>query len=120
MSTPIDGRVQPIAAVLQQMHGGKTHAELSDALAVLVGAVTDTGRKGKLVLTLVVEPDDSDVPGVKITPQTATTLPKIPVRPAKFFLDADGALTRDYPGQQSIPLAAVDSGEGSTQKGIAQ
>lgn len=108
--TPATARIRPAAAIVQEIGGGTLHTRLSEQLAELTAAVTDTGKKGTLTVQLTVAP---------IKPGNTTTLIvtgksvlKAPERDDQapssvFFPDAAGNLTRDDPSQPSLPLRGL-------------
>lgn len=102
-------RVRPFADVLRDINYGETHDELSIALRDLLAACEDTGRPGKLTLTLAVKPmAGGRAAGNRSTQVTITDsiIVKAPERPratSVFFLDAEANLRRDNPAQPQIP-----------------
>ncbi|NED96471.1 hypothetical protein G1H11_14265 [Phytoactinopolyspora alkaliphila] len=116
-----DRRVRPAADILVEL--GRTHTELSDAIAELVTAVADTGRKGTVTLKLTVEPigEEARESGIKLGAEVSRKIPQIPLKAATFFLGEDDVLTREHPGQQRIAMRAVPTTDTVTnQEGIAQ
>lgn len=107
--TAEDRQVRPFSDLVRELRRGLTHDELSEQLADLVDAVEETRKKGKLVLTIAVEPlPKSDALVVKDS--IKTTLPT-PERDITVMFADDGRLTRDNPRQPAIPgIRAVDGG----------
>lgn len=95
--------VKELAAVLLEHLGGRTHGELSTELHQLIEAVTAHGKKGALVINIVVEPT-SAVDGSPIAIAFASTLkaPKADPSKALFFVDGDGNPVRDDPRQLGL------------------
>lgn len=120
MSTPDDTgqQVRPFAAVLAELAGGKVHTRLSEQLHELTTAVTATGKKGALTLSIEVKPlRPGDTKTLVVTAKTAVKAPEgDDAAPSSvFFAGRDGNLTRNDPDQLQLPLRAVaDSGKAST------
>src|SRR4029077_8024189 len=54
--TKPDVQVRPFADFIRETNRGTTHDELSEYLQQLTAAVSDTGKKGRLILTIEVAP----------------------------------------------------------------
>lgn len=101
--------MRPFADVIREVHHGITYAELTEAVARLAAAVIDTRKPGSIKLELKIRPN-----GEKAVFTTATVTTKIPSRTIGetiFFVDEDGALVREDPRQQRLPLQAVGQPE---------
>lgn len=94
-----DGK--PFASWLVEQAGGKTESELTDGLRDLVMRVADTGKRGSLQLTVVVEPMKEDASLIVIKDEIKLKLPEHD-RKASIFWQKDGALLRNDPNQRSI------------------
>lgn len=94
-------RVRPFADVLRSIDKGEPLDEAADLLVAVANAVKDTGKKGKVVVTLNVAPltKENDTGQVVVTVAVTSTVPKRPPRPGVFYVDDDGNLTTRYPGQ---------------------
>jgi hypothetical protein len=104
-------QIRPAAAVIQEIGGGSLHARLSELLAELTAAVTDTGKKGTLTLQLTVAPIKAGNTSTLIV--TGATVLKAPKGDSEtpssvFFPDRDGNLTREDPTQLQLPLRGVN------------
>lgn len=102
--------VRPFAAVLQEIGAGRTHTQLSQQLADLVEAVTSTGKKGTLTLTLTVAPiKPGNTSTLVVTGKTVAKAPEgDDATPSSvFFPDANGNLSRDDPQQIALPLRGL-------------
>jgi hypothetical protein len=106
---PEDGpQVKPLAATLQEIAAGTFHAKVSDELRQLTAAVTDTGKKGTLVVTLTVAPiKPGNTTNLVVTAQSALKAPAGDAPSAVFFSDQDGNLTREDPNQPMLPMRVV-------------
>lgn len=100
---------RPFAEFLR-MHGrGRSHDELSEALHTLVGRVRDTGKKGSLTFTVVVEPQKRDDRVVLVSDKITIKLPEHDRPAGIWFVGNDGNLQRDDPNQPELEgLRAVD------------
>ena len=106
LGTELDPPRKPFAAFLQEQRNGGLHGELSDALAALVEAVLEHGKKGSIVLTVTVAPNADGVT-VTVTDKVKTTIPEGDRGAAIFFVDEHGNLTRRNPAQIELPLREV-------------
>lgn len=87
---------------LGDVAGGVTEAELTEALAAVTAAVKDTGKKGSLTYTVIVEPLKNGGGALVVTDQVKSTVPKHDRRKNIFFADAEGNLTRNNPLQPTF------------------
>jgi hypothetical protein len=95
--------VKELAVVLVEHLNGRTNEELSLELHQLIEAVTAHGKKGSLVVSIVVEPT-SAVDGSPISIAFDSTLkaPKAAAPKALFFVDGDGNPVREDPRQLGL------------------
>lgn len=101
-------QVRPFADYLIELEGGKFHTQLSQAMHALNLAVRDNGKKGAIQITLSLEPiSKTDSETLKVTPTLVTKTPKPEPKSTIFFVNGDGNLTRDQPGQLHLPLREV-------------
>lgn len=109
---------KPFAAFVQEQRRGALHTELSDHLADLVHSCVETGKKGKLTLTVTVAPMKGSSDGVlTVTDDVKVAAPKPDARPAIFYADEHGNLSRNDPRQLEIGLRGVDGGAGRADDG---
>lgn len=92
---------RPFAAWLHEQRGGLLHEELGDALAEVVAAVHEYGKKGEVVLRLRFDKAASNV--IEVEDTITTKVPEAP-RVAVFFRDDHDNLVRNDPRQQSFTL----------------
>ncbi len=93
------------ATTLAQLGKGNTLAELSTELNRTVRAVRDTGKRGKLVYTLVIEPvDGTDGAQVVLTDKIKCDTPSPDRKSSLFFTTDTGDLTRRDPNQAEFPF----------------
>lgn len=107
-------RVRPFAASLQEMDRGRTHADLSEALHNLTGAVVELGKAGELVLRIKVSPLGADTTQLKVTAAIALKLPQPEPKASIFWADDDGNLSRNDP--QQLTLGELHSADLTTTR----
>ena len=86
--------------------GGHTAHELSDALAECVDRAQDTGKQAKLTLTLTIKPVGK-TGQYELRDSIKTTLPELDRGMTLMFGTPEGHLTREDPNQASLDLKAV-------------
>jgi hypothetical protein len=111
-------QTRPFAAVLQELHKGNVHAELSQLLHELVAAVRDTGKKGTLTVKLDVKPiKPGQVDTLEVTATVTANPPRVDTPTTVFFTDQTGNLTREDPDRANqLPLREIVGGR---QEGAA-
>lgn len=87
---------------LEEHNSGKSDNIASDALRRLVEAVRETGKKGSVTVKVDVAPLKDAEGMVTVTVNVAEKLPITPPRPAIFFTDDDGNLSRRDPSQRTL------------------
>ena len=92
-------RIRPFVDFLREHGRGRTQDELSEALHTLIARVKDTGKKGSLSLTIVVEPMKKDERLLVVGDKIAIKLPEHDRPSAVWFVGKDGNLQRDDPDQ---------------------
>lgn len=105
---------KPFTQFIAEQRRGALHTELSDQLAELVHACLETGKKGKLALTISVAPIKDADGTVSITDDVKLTAPKPDAKPSIFFTDEQGNLSRQDPRQVELPLREVPGGRAET------
>jgi hypothetical protein len=109
--TPLEGPARkPFAAFLQEHRNGGLHGELSDALAQLVLATLEQGKKGTLTIKVDVSPNQDGVT-VTITDTVTVKPPEAPRGAGIWFADEAGNLSRRNPMQPELPLRELRQGE---------
>jgi len=104
-----EAQVRPFAEFLVMQGRGATHDELSLRLHELVAAVQETGKAGKLQLTIEVKPlSKGDTHTLSVTDTIAAKMPAGERPVTVFFTDKDGNLTRDDPRQMRLPLREAE------------
>lgn len=95
------------AAALLEIGGGRLHTRLSEQLAVITRAVSETGKKGVLTLKIEVKPlPKADAKTLIVTGASTSKAPEADdASPTSvFFADDDGNLSRSDPRQPQLPL----------------
>lgn len=92
------------AAFLVGHLGGRTHEEIGTELHHLIEAVRETGKKGSLVVTVVIDPPAAGMDGGPLSIGIESTLkaPKPTAPRSIYFVDAEGNPTRQDPRQLSF------------------
>jgi hypothetical protein len=97
---------RPITDTLRLLHGGVFIEECSDLLSQVVRSVDDTGKSGKLTITLDVKKVGAAVSVLaKVTDKTPEKAPD----PDLFYATVEGNLTVDNPNQRKLDLRMADS-----------
>jgi len=95
------------AVTLLEIGGGRLHTRLSEQLAEITKAVSETGKKGVLTLKIEVKPlPKADSKTLVVTGSSASKAPEPDdASPTSvFFADDDGSLSRSDPRQLQLPL----------------
>lgn len=95
------------ASVLLEIGKGTLHARLSEQLAEICAAVTETGKKGQLNIRIDVKPlPKADRNTLVVTGSSAAKTPESDeASPTSvFFADDAGNLTRNDPRQMTLPF----------------
>lgn len=89
--------VRPFAEVLSEVNKGVVADEAATSLAALVTAVKETGKKGRITVTLEVAPFTGNDEIAKVSGTVAVRAPKAEPPASIFYQDEDGNLTRNDP-----------------------
>lgn len=76
--------------------------QLDAAFRDVVESVVAQGRKGGLVLKVVVKPGRTDLGDVEVVADVVTKLPRPPAEGRTYFPTKDGGLSRHDPHQQTL------------------
>jgi len=102
---------RPFFDTLRELRKGRTHEELSTALAAMVTAVQDTGKSGEITLKLKIRPPrKGSITYITIEDEITSKLPRADRDDTVFFPLADGSLSRQDPSQLGLKLSAVPDG----------
>jgi hypothetical protein len=108
-TAPETPQARPFAAVLADLRHGAVLDLAAAELVALVAAVTETGKKGKLVLTVDVGPMKGNPDALTVGASVKTT-PPTPEHEAVFFADKHSNLVRDDPRQAALPGLRIAGG----------
>jgi hypothetical protein len=89
--------VRPFAEVLSEVNKGVVADDAATELAKLVAAVKETGKKGRMTITLEVSPFSGNDEIVQVSGSVAMRPPKAAAPMSVFYQDDDGNLTRNDP-----------------------
>lgn len=104
--------VRPITDTLRKLQGGVFIDECSDKLAAIVKAVDETGKAGKLSITIDVKKTGA---AVSVLAKVADKTPERTPDPDMFWPTVEGNLSEQNPNQRNLDLRTVDSGKGTVQ-----
>lgn len=108
---------KPITDTLHHIGGGFFINTASDKMAELVQKVNETGRAGKLDLSITVKKSTRGG-AMHVTGKIKLTNPKEEPMEAMLFATEDGALTPDNPHQKKLDLRMVADKETGELKQI--
>jgi hypothetical protein len=120
-TTDEPSRIRPFAAILNDIRAGQVADDAAQAMQELVAAVREHGKKGEIVLKIVVEPMKGNEDALAVSGDVTLKAPKAAPKAAIFFADPDGNLLRDDPRQAALPgLRVLDKPTTDTAKDIAK
>lgn len=98
--------IRPITDTLRLLEGGAFMDAASEKLASLVKGIEETGKSGKLVISL----DLKQVAGgaISITPHCSAKVPETKPDSTLLWPTVEGNLSVDNPRQQKLDLREVD------------
>lgn len=102
--------VKPFATFLLQQAGGRTHDELSEALHDVVAAVQDTGKKGRITLTIEVallDKKGAHSTQLRIADNVKVMCPAHDRASSIFWTDKSGNVTRNDPAMLDFEALRV-------------
>lgn len=97
---------KPIIDTLRLLQGGTFLEECSDKLAEIVKGVDETGKAGKLTITLDIKKVGATV---GVTAKVSDKTPEEAPDPDYFYPTVEGNLSLNNPNQRSLDLRAPDS-----------
>lgn len=101
---------RPITDTLRLLDEGAFLDKCSEQLAGLVRGVEETGRPGKLQITLALKRGTKGA--MLITPDVTTKVPETKPEATMLWATTEGNLTVDNPKQQKLDLRQVDPDTG--------
>jgi hypothetical protein len=90
-----------ILVTLAGINRGRAAAAATRKLGEVVQAVTETGTKGKVTITIEVAPFKGGDGNVEVKARVTSSVPQ-PEHAAVFFYDGDYQLTRDDPSMEPM------------------
>lgn len=99
--------IRPITDTLRSLGHGSFIDDASDALNKLVTAVDETGRGGKLTLTLAIKKATRGSGAMVVQDEIKLTMPKMDSRETMLFATPEGNLVTEDPRQQKLDLKTV-------------
>ena len=97
---------KPITDTLRLLQGGLFIQNVSDLFAQVVRSVEDTGKPGKVTITL----DVKKVGGaVSLLAKVTDKTPERPADPDLFYATVEGNLTVDNPNQRKLDLRVAEA-----------
>lgn len=106
--------IRPITDTLRSLGHGTFIDDASDALNKLVTAVDETGRAGKLTLTLSIKKATRGSGAMVVQDEIKLSLPKPDMRETMLFATPEGNLVTEDPRQQSLELKTVSTAVAGT------
>lgn len=98
-----------VTDILREIRRGKLNELASAKLQEVVLAAKETGKKGQLVITIDVIPDDTDGDGrMQVAAKYTAKVPQPEVGDSVFFATDDGDLIRTDPRQGDMLTDASD------------
>jgi hypothetical protein len=97
--------LKPIGGIQETLHAlrrGRLLSELSEAETALVAAVRQTGRKGRLVLSIQYGIGGTDNSILMLSADVDVRLPKQQIVPTVVYADDDNHLHRNDPRQSEM------------------
>src|ERR1700683_3020226 len=108
--TDPERQIRPCGDFLQDMNGGVSHTDLSQALNDLVTAVATYGKVGQLTYTVKIRPAGRSASTVFVSDEIKLKTPEGERPESVFFVSSDGNVTRHQPNQMRMPLREVPGG----------
>lgn len=100
---------KPISETLKMFQGGDFNIKAGELFAAVLRGVEDTGKAGKLTITLDVKQQNGAVSVLaKVTDKTPEALPDADL----YWTTPDGNLTLRNPAQRDLDLRQVDQSTG--------
>jgi len=99
---------------IAELQGGSFGGQIADTLRSVVQAVDETGKAGKVTVTLDIAKSAGGTISIvaKVTDKTPEPKPDADV----YWPTPEGNLARDNPKQRKLDLKAVDEGRGALKK----
>ncbi len=102
---------RPFIDTLRELRAGQTEEDLAHELNALVEAVTATGKKGTLTLTITVQKVTKNSDQLLLVDDVKTKLPKADRGASIFWPTAENNLVRHDPRQGKLELRKAPEAE---------
>ena len=93
---------KPFTEFFKQLDFGNLEGEATDALSDMVHACTETGKAGKLTITVNLKPIGGKAGQVELAAEVSVKLPKPARGSTLMFATEDNNLQRENPKQQTL------------------
>ena len=100
----MNDRITPTIADIRR---GALNQEAAEEMTKVIQAVRETGKAGKLTITIDVKPLANHEGAVTVRGKATATLPKVDSKDEVFFATEGGELTRNNPKQDEFPEMRV-------------
>lgn len=100
---------KPISETLKFFYGGDFNIKCGELFAAVLRGVEETGKAGKLTITLDVKQQNG---AVSVLPKVTDKTPETPPDAELYWTTPDGNLTLRNPAQRDLDLRQVDTGTG--------
>lgn len=97
---------RPITDTLRMLHGGLFIENISDLFAGVVRSVDETGKAGKLTITLDIKKVGA---AISVTAKATDKVPEKAPDSDLFYATVEGNLTVDNPAQRKLDLRMADA-----------
>lgn len=91
-----------LTRTIAEIQKGRYLIEADEALRKLVLACVNTGKKGRITLTLDVKPEAGIEATYAVTGAKSVKMPEPTKAPTRFYATEDGLLVRDNPNQPEL------------------
>lgn len=102
MTTP-----RPFFDTARDIRRGQFLEDAADELQKVVRAVDESGKPGKLTITLTIKPASKGQGAYILSDKVKATLPELPLGETILFATPDGNLVTTDPRQQKLDLKAI-------------
>lgn len=106
--------IRPITDTLRLLHGGVFIDECSEKLAEVVRSVDETGKAGKLTITLDLKKSGG---ALAIAAKVTNKAPEQKADEDLMWPTVEGNLSLDNPAQRKLDLKPVDNPKGELKAG---
>lgn len=108
--------IRPITDTLRMIDNGVFIDISSDKLNQVIKRVDETGKAGKLTITLDIKPARAGA--MNIVPNVTAKLPEAKADPTLLWITPDFNLTAENPNQQKLDLRQVDTAVAELREAI--